>query len=66
MPKHASPDAPLLSDEQKQALIASAREAVESEVRGGRPVRRGVPMPAASGVFVTVKNRGELRGCLGI
>ena len=57
----------MLSDSQKQALLAIAREAVSSQVAGGRLPASGatVPLPQASGVFVTLKVRGELRGCLG-
>lgn len=57
----------MLTDEQKGALLRVARDAVAAEVAG---LRRGtsvmiVDMPEASGVFVTLKRRGELRGCLG-
>jgi uncharacterized protein len=57
----------MLTDSQKHALLDLARCAVTARVAGlGRP---GTPppidMPAASGVFVTIKRRGELRGCLG-
>lgn len=57
----------MLSDAQKQALLQIARAAVASQVAGA-PVpasAAGIPLPGASGVFVTVKVRGELRGCLG-
>lgn len=57
----------MLSDSQKQALLEIAREAVAVQV-AGTPVPvspSAIPLPGASGVFVTLKVRGELRGCLG-
>ncbi len=47
-------------------LMAIARAAVADTV-AGRPARRIAldDPPAASGVFVTLKKRGELRGCIG-
>jgi uncharacterized protein len=56
----------MLTDVQKAALLEVARSSVASRVLGGAPA--GAPrlaLPAASGVFVTIKRRGELRGCLG-
>lgn len=57
----------MLSDPQKQALLEIAREAVALQVAGTpAPVSpSAIPLPGASGVFVTLKVRGELRGCLG-
>jgi AmmeMemoRadiSam system protein A len=66
----------MLSDDQKTALLRIARDAVVAEVtRPGRRSasregseagsREGVTFPAAEGTFVTIKRRGELRGCLG-
>jgi uncharacterized protein len=61
---HAS--SPLLTDEQKRTLLNLARAAVEAQVRGAAPpVPPAMPLPVASGTFVTVKTHGELRGCLG-
>lgn len=57
----------MLSDGQRQTLLAIARRAVEAQV-GGRDSERlpdALPLPEASGVFVTLKLRGQLRGCLG-
>jgi AmmeMemoRadiSam system protein A len=56
----------LLSDAQKQALVDLARRSVTAQV-GGVAVRTPIAMdlPDASGVFVTIKRRGQLRGCLG-
>jgi AmmeMemoRadiSam system protein A len=50
----------------QQRLVALARESLEATVRG----ERGPDLPrdldaAASGAFVSVYWRGELRGCLG-
>lgn len=56
----------MLSDAQKAAIVALARHSVVATVTGTKgtgPV--SIEMPDASGVFVTVKRRGELRGCLG-
>src|SRR5688572_5160287 len=57
----------MLSDAQKQTLIAIAREAIAARVSGLPAVSRyvGDHLPDASGVFVTIKRKGELRGCLG-
>jgi len=56
----------VLSVEQRQRLLELARASVEAQVLGGAPIGAGpMPMPDASGVFVTIKQRGELRGCLG-
>jgi AmmeMemoRadiSam system protein A len=61
----------VLTDQQKRALLRTARTAVHAQVLGGRgpaPADDGVkPMafPAAEGAFVTIKRRGQLRGCLG-
>jgi AmmeMemoRadiSam system protein A len=56
----------MLTDLQKQALVDLARRAVASRVAGAPPdVAADVALPEASGVFVTIKRRGELRGCLG-
>jgi len=57
----------MLTDEQKIALVGLARRAVEAQVTTGRgPADARVEgLPPAQGVFVTIKRRGELRGCLG-
>jgi AmmeMemoRadiSam system protein A len=58
----------MLTKTQKHVLLDVAREAVRARVS-----RRWPPawppadeFPAVSGVFVTIKNAGELRGCLGV
>jgi AmmeMemoRadiSam system protein A len=56
----------MLSDPQKQALVDLARRAVSAQVAGlPGPAPLDIDLPAASGVFVTIKRHGELRGCLG-
>ena len=56
----------VLTPDQKQALLDLAREAVHARVAGGTgPDVRATDLPAASGVFVTIKRGDELRGCLG-
>ena len=57
----------MLSEPQKRVLVEVARRSVEAEVRRELPEAVHVPLelPDASGVFVTIKRRGELRGCLG-
>jgi AmmeMemoRadiSam system protein A len=56
----------MLSDAQKHALVDLARRSIESQVTGSsQPVPLAVDLPDASGVFVTIRRRGDLRGCLG-
>jgi uncharacterized protein len=56
----------MLTADQRQHLLALAQASIESQVRGGTPIETGMtPLPDASGVFVTIKERGQLRGCLG-
>jgi AmmeMemoRadiSam system protein A len=64
----------MLTEEQKRDLVKQARAAVEAQVTGGAASRGGsagagaiaaAEMPDASGAFVTIKRRGQLRGCLG-
>jgi len=56
----------MFTDRQKQALLRIAREAIEGQLADETSIF-GVsePLPDASGVFVTLKRHGELRGCLG-
>lgn len=57
-----------MNEQQKQTLLKVARDAVEAVIK-----RRPVPKPqsddpelnAPCGCFVTLKNRGRLRGCIG-
>jgi AmmeMemoRadiSam system protein A len=56
----------MLTAAQKARLIALARASVEAQVTRGVPARaEAMELPDASGVFVTIKLRGALRGCLG-
>jgi AmmeMemoRadiSam system protein A len=57
----------MLSDDQKAVLLQVARESMTAHVlgRSAAPADAPVALPDASGVFVTIKRRGELRGCLG-
>lgn len=56
----------MLTDAQRADLLALARRAVDARVTGGPPVGPDpMDLPAASGVFVTIKRAGVLRGCLG-
>ncbi len=51
-----------------RALVAWARRTIDQYVRTGTaPLARDVPAPrmARRGVFVTITERGELRGCIG-
>jgi AmmeMemoRadiSam system protein A len=55
-----------MTDEQRQDLVAFARRAVVARITGQLPpAYSGASVPSASGVFVTIRNHGELRGCLG-
>jgi AmmeMemoRadiSam system protein A len=56
----------MLSDEQKRLVLRLAHEAVVHQVNGGLGASP-VPceLPEVSGVFVTLKACGALRGCLG-
>ena len=56
----------MLTVAQKAELLDLARRSAIARVLGQRPLDVKVAdMPEASGVFVTIKRRGELRGCLG-
>ena len=56
----------MLTDEQRHFLIDIARRAVTARVSGSRPsTAPSFDLPPASGVFVTLKLAGQLRGCLG-
>ena len=56
----------MLTEAQRTHLLGVARTAI-AEHLDGRRVTQAVmdDLPEASGVFVTIKRRGELRGCLG-
>jgi AmmeMemoRadiSam system protein A len=55
----------MLTEAQKHAVVELARRSVVATVTGTPPPALTVTLPDASGVFVTIKRRGELRGCLG-
>jgi len=56
----------MLTESQKCALLSVARQSIAAQVTGQRePQSLAIELPAASGVFVTIKRRGQLRGCLG-
>jgi hypothetical protein len=56
----------MLTGEQRRALLDLARASIASQVtRGGAVAPGPLDLPDASGVFVTIKRRGQLRGCLG-
>jgi len=53
---------------QLHQLVKLAKEAAESYVRNGkvlRPKELTAEMKPRAGVFVSIKKRGELRGCIG-
>src|SRR5690242_14238859 len=57
----------MTSEEDRRRLLQLARDAIAAHVSGAAP-----PLPEPSGVlerpggaFVTIHNRGELRGCIG-
>jgi AmmeMemoRadiSam system protein A len=54
--------------EQPHPIVKLAREAVKSYICSGevlRPKELSAEMKARAGVFVSIKKRGELRGCIG-
>ncbi|PYR78819.1 MAG: hypothetical protein DMF86_04975 [Acidobacteria bacterium] len=56
----------MFTDAQKHMLVELARAAVEERV-GRRPpaMADAGDLPQASGAFVTLKRKGQLRGCIG-
>jgi AmmeMemoRadiSam system protein A len=56
----------MLTDEQRAHLLIVARASIEQHLDGPAVTQAVLAdLPDASGVFVTIKRRGELRGCLG-
>lgn len=57
----------MLTAEEQQALLKLARRALEARVRGDAapPRANGGSLDAPLGVFVSIHNGDELRGCLG-
>jgi AmmeMemoRadiSam system protein A len=57
----------MISDDQKIMLLHAARAAIAAHLSGeAQAVTCDGWDPGATGVFVTIKRRGELRGCLGV
>lgn len=57
-----------MTNEQKKILLSVARNAVTAAVAGGkidRPKANEPELNAHCGCFVTLKNKDELRGCIG-
>jgi AmmeMemoRadiSam system protein A len=57
-----------MNDEQEQALLKIARDTIEAVIRqkpAERPESDDPELNAPCGCFVTLKNRGRLRGCIG-
>ena len=57
-----------MNDAQKQTLLKVARDTVEAVIKGGsiaQPQSDDPELNARCGCFVTLKNKGRLRGCIG-
>jgi len=57
-----------MNDTQKQTLLKVARDTVEAVITGGataKPESDDPELNAPCGCFVTLKNHGRLRGCIG-
>ncbi len=57
-----------MNDTQKQTLLKVARDTVEAIITGGaapRPESDDTELNAHCGCFVSLKNKGRLRGCIG-
>lgn len=57
-----------LNDHEKSTLLAIARQAIETCVRTGSfnaEPREEMALNRRNGCFVTIKQRGQLRGCIG-
>lgn len=57
-----------MDDTQKQTLLKAARDSVEAIINGGatpKPESDDPELNAHCGCFVTLKNKGRLRGCIG-
>lgn len=57
-----------MKDTQKQTLLKVARDTVEAIIKGGttpKPESDDPELNAHCGCFVTLKNKGRLRGCIG-
>ena len=57
-----------LNDHEKQVLLAIARQAIEAAVKTGEEYiepREEKALNQRNGCFVTIKQNGQLRGCIG-
>ncbi|MBN1787256.1 MAG: AmmeMemoRadiSam system protein A [Sedimentisphaerales bacterium] len=57
-----------MDENEKKTLLAAAREAVRAAVAGKKPEKKSSDKATLNehcGCFVTLKNKGELRGCIG-
>ena len=57
-----------MNDTQKQTLLNVARDTVKAVITGGpiqKPESNDPELKANCGCFVTLKNQGRLRGCIG-
>lgn len=57
-----------LTPTEKDSLISIARRAIETHIRTGTTVvepREEMALNSRSGCFVTIKQKGRLRGCIG-
>jgi AmmeMemoRadiSam system protein B/AmmeMemoRadiSam system protein A len=66
--KKEEPEAFTLTPEEKKELLHLARQAVELYVREGKVINYHTDNPRfweEKGAFVTIKKRGQLRGCIG-
>ena len=57
-----------MTDEQKKTLLKVARDTIEAVINGKQPPKAESNEPelnAHCGCFVTLKNKDELRGCIG-
>lgn len=57
-----------MNDEQKKLLLKTAKDAVKAAVNGSKPpeIKSNDPeLNRQCGCFVTLKNSGQLRGCIG-
>ena len=58
----------MASEQEMHPLVRLAKETVESYVRNGaipKPNELTLEMKERAGVFVSIKKRGQLRGCIG-
>lgn len=56
----------MLTEFQKSTLLALAKRSIVAQVTGRREAQPlDIELPESAGVFVTIKRRGRLRGCLG-